>query len=105
MATGTSTRLSFEGQGSVFPGSASVTVSALTPGSSEDYSITDANAKVGDVIFASPSNAMAEAKFAIALAWCSTAGTVKIRGLNSGASGNLTGGANTINYCILRSGS
>jgi len=97
-----STRLSYEGQGTTFIGSASITVAALTTGTQADYSITDANCAVGDVIAASPSNAMAEAHLGVVAAWVSAAGTIKVRIANLGA-GTLTGGANTVNYTVSRS--
>lgn len=102
MATGTSTRLSLQGQGSVYVGSATVTVSALTHGASEDYSITDAAATVGSVISATPSNAMAEAHFGIVAAWVSANGTIKVRGANLDDTATLNGGANLIYYSIQK---
>lgn len=75
-----------------------VTVTALTTNSAESYSITDADARVGDVICVSPVSAP-EAGWGIEAAWCATAGTITVRARNhSGVS--LTGGSLQLSYTI-----
>lgn len=80
--------------------SADVTVAALTANAAETYSITDADAKVGDVIAVSPQTAP-EAGWGIEAAWCATAGTIVVRARNHSA-GTLTGGSLTLSYSITR---
>lgn len=80
--------------------STSITVAALTTNTAETYSITDSDAKVGDVICVSPQTAP-EAGWGIEAAWCDTAGTIKVRARNHSGS-SLTGGALVVSYSISR---
>lgn len=96
------TQLSLQGQGKIFVGSASVTVTALAAAAEEDYSITEANATVGDIVVASWDDAGAETGASIQAAWVSAAGTIKVRNSNLNASAGLTGGTRTIRYALIR---
>lgn len=78
----------------------SVTVTALAAGAEETYTITDADAKLGDIIVASPA-AGVEAGWGITKAWVSADNTIKISASNFSGSG-LTGGSLTIHYAILK---
>ena len=95
----TSTRRHFQGKGKYFYGSGSITIAALAAAAEADYTITDANAAVGDVISVSLANADMETGVAILGAWVSAAGTISIRIGNVHTSG-LTGGAATVYYTI-----
>lgn len=77
-----------------------VTVAALTAGSEETYSITDADAVVGDIVVVSP-NVAPEAGWGIICAWVDSAGVIKVKASNFG-SGSLTGGSLALNYAIQR---
>ena len=101
-----STQLSLAGQGTIYVGSGSITVAALAAAAEADYTISDDNAVAGDVVLASPANAMAEQGFSLVAAWVSASGTVKVRVSNlggAGAQGALVGGANTLYYALIRS--
>jgi hypothetical protein len=94
--------LSFQGQGSCKVTSASVTVTALAAAAEEEYSITDADAAVGDIVLASFDNAGMETGMNISGAWVSAAGTVKVRVSNVNAVAALSGGSRTVRYALLR---
>lgn len=97
-----STRQHMQGKGKAFYGSGAITVAAITPEASADYTITDANAAVADVISVSLANADMEASLVVMGAWCSAEGTISVRIGNHNAAGgsNLTGGAATVYYTI-----
>lgn len=77
-----------------------VTVAALTTNTAEEYSITDADAEVGDIIIASPTTAP-EVGWGIEAAWCATAGTIVVRARNHSGS-SLTGGSLILSYAITK---
>jgi len=79
---------------------ASVTVAALTTNTAETYTVSDADAEVGDIVIASP-NVAPEAGWGIEAAWVDAAGSIKIRARNHSGS-SLTGGALVLNYAITR---
>lgn len=83
-----------------FGRSSTVTVAALATNTAETYSITDADAEVGDVINVSPQTAP-EAGWGVEAAWCATAGTIAVRARNH-SGGSLTGGALVLSYAITR---
>ncbi len=97
-----------QGKDSLYVGSGSVTLATLAAAAEADYTISDSNAEVTDVISASMQNAspgMADASGSPAIvgAWVSAAGTISIRVSNVHASGALTGGAVAIYYTIQKS--
>lgn len=96
-----STQRHLQGNGGLYVGSASITISALSAGTEEDLSITDSNVAASDVICASIINAGMETGVGVVAAWCSTAGTFKVRISNFSGSG-LTGGATTLYYMIIK---
>jgi hypothetical protein len=79
---------------------ATVTVAALTTNTAETYSITDADALVGDVVIVSP-NVAPEAGWGLEAAWVDSAGVIKVRARNH-SGGTLTGGSLRLNYQILK---
>jgi hypothetical protein len=79
---------------------AAVTVAALAAAATETYSITDADAAVGDIIVCSP-NTAPEAGFAIECCYVNAAGAIRVRVRNISADA-LTGGALTLNYQIIK---
>lgn len=95
-------QLSLQGQGKIFVGSASVTISALAAAAEEDLSITESNATVGDVVMVTLPNAAVETGVGVVAAWVSTGGTIKIRVTNLNAAAALTGGAATVAFALLR---
>lgn len=95
-------QLSLQGQGKIFVGSASVTVSALAAAAEEDLAITEANALVGDVVMISFDNAGMETGLAVCGAWVSANGTIKVRISNTNAAAALTGGSRTVRFTVLR---
>jgi len=94
------TKLSLQGQGMIKHTAANITVSALAAGAEEDITISDSDAEVGDVVVASPVNAMAETGFAIVCAWVSANGSIKVR-LSNVSGSSLTGGTNSLKYAII----
>lgn len=92
----------FHGMGRVYIGSGSITVATLAAAAEADYTISDANALVGDVIIVSGANALMETGVGILGAWVSANGTIKIRIGNFNDSAALNGGANTMYYAIVR---
>jgi hypothetical protein len=80
--------------------SAAVTVAALTTNTAELYTITDADAEVGDIILVSP-NTAPEAGWGIECTYVSAAGTIKVRARNHSGD-TLTGGSLTLNYQIVK---
>lgn len=95
-------KLSLQGQGSIIVGSAVLTVGTDAAAAETDYSITDANAAVGDIVLCSFDNAGMETGMSIAGAWVSAAGTIKVRTSNLNAAAALVGGSRTIRYALLR---
>lgn len=93
-------KLKFAGQGVIYTKQAAVTVSTLAAGAEEELSISDSDAEVGDVIVASPSEAMDEAGLSISSVRVSAAGTIKVRISNQSGSA-LAGGANNLDYAII----
>lgn len=79
---------------------AAITVAALSANTAETYSISDADAEVGDIVLASP-NSAPEAGWGIEACWVDSAGAIKVRARNH-SGGSLTGGALTLNYAITR---
>lgn len=79
---------------------ATVTVAALTTNTDELYSITDADAEVGDIILVSP-NTAPEAGWGLECAYVSAAGAIKVRARNHSGS-TLTGGSLVLNYQIVK---
>lgn len=94
-----STKLSLQGQGALFVGSGAITIAAVADEATADYSISDANAEVGDVVSASLANADMEAGLELVGAWVSAAGTIKVRVAND-SGGALVGGAATVYYSL-----
>jgi hypothetical protein len=94
-----STKLSLQGQGMLAVGSAAITIAAIADEASADYTISDANASVGDVISVSLANADMEAGLLVVGAWVSAANTISVRIAND-SGGALTGGAATVYYSI-----
>lgn len=82
--------------------SANVTVTDLAAGAEEIYSITDAKARVGDVIVANEPAGGAEASWGIVQAWVDSVGVIKVKAGNFHASDALTGGTVAIRYAVLR---
>lgn len=81
--------------------SATITVAALTAGSEEIYSITDAKARVGDVIAVSAPAGGAEVGWGVLGAWVDSVGVIKVKASNLGA-GTLDGGSLIIRYAVIR---
>jgi histidyl-tRNA synthetase len=82
--------------------SASVTVSTLAAAAEEEYTITDADATVGDIIVCSFDNAGMETGMCICGAWVSANGTIKVRVTNVNAAAALVGGSRTLRYQIMK---
>lgn len=80
--------------------SAVVTVTALAAAAEETYTITDADAFVGDVINVSPGTTL-EAGWGTIAQWVSADGTISVKASNFGV-GALTGGSLTLYYTITR---
>ena len=98
-----STRLNLLGQGTIYVGSGSITTSALAAGAEEDLTISDTNAKAGDVVAVSIINAKMETGMSIAAAWVSADGTISIRVSNLNGANALTNEAKTVYYTLIRS--
>jgi hypothetical protein len=96
-----STRLSFEGQGSLWCNTASINPGSCGSAAVTLVSVTDANAKVGDIISCS-ANAALTANLALGQPYCAVAGTIVIPVINPTA-GSISQGAVTVSYKILRS--
>jgi hypothetical protein len=96
-----STLCSFQGQGELYVGSGTVTISALAAAAEEDLTITDSNIATTDVVIGSFANADMETGVGVLGVWCSAAGTIKLRITNASGSG-LTGGSATFYYCIIK---
>jgi hypothetical protein len=86
----------------ILKGTVSVTVAAGLAAAEEDISVTIAGLGVTDVIVLTPLNAGMETGVAIVGAWCSVAGTMKIRISNVHTS-TLTGSTSLWNYCVIQS--
>lgn len=95
-------QLSLQGQGKIFVGDASLAVGTDAAAAETDYSITEANAAVGDVVIASFDNAGMETGMSIVGCWVSAAGTIKVRTSNLNAAAALTGGTRTLRYVLIR---
>lgn len=94
-------QLSFQGQGKLFIGDISVTVSALAAAAEEVISLSISDAAVGDIVVMTPPEAAIEAGLSVLRAHCSAAGTVKLKVGNDSGSG-LTGSTESWKYCLLR---
>lgn len=99
-----STLASYKGHGEMFYGSGDITIAAIVPEASADYTISDANAVIGQVVNVSIENAGMEASLVVMAAWVSAAGTISIRIGNHNASGgaNLTGSTSTVYYTLTK---
>ncbi len=92
---------------------ATITVAALDAAAEETYTITETMADgtkampesttraCADVIVINPP-AAAEASWIITKAWVHAVGVIKFSASNVHATDALTGGALTINYCVIR---
>ncbi len=103
MGAGTSKLRHSQGRDSLYVGTGTITTTALAAGAEEDLTITDSNAAVGDVCSVSPADSdAAETGMSIALAWCETAGTIKVRVSNLNAAAALTAEAKNVSYSIMK---
>ena len=99
-----STKRHFQGKGGVYKGSDTITIAAITPEDIADYDIADANAAIGDVISVSLAEPNMEDNLCVVGSWVAADGTISVRIANIAAAGgsNLTGGAATVYYSILK---
>ena len=95
---GSGTTLTFIKKGTV-----SVTVSALAAAAEEQYSLSIADAAVGDIIIMNPPAAAAETGLAQILCYVASAGSVGLRVSNVNAAAALTGSTSNWSYCLIRS--
>lgn len=94
-------KLSLQGQGTLVVNTASINPGSCTANTVTLVSVTDANAKVGDVISAN-ANAALTANLSLGQPYCAVAGTVVIPVINPTA-GAISQGAVTVSYSLLRS--
>jgi hypothetical protein len=86
----------------ILKGVIAVTVAAGAAAAEEDISVTITGLGVTDVIILTPLNAAMETGVGILAAWCSVAGTMKIRVTNASGT-TLTGSTSNWNYALLQS--
>jgi thiamine monophosphate kinase len=81
--------------------SATITVAALNAAAEEIYSITDAKARVGDVVVVNEPAGGGEAGWHILGAWVDSVGVIKVKASNLSGS-QLTGGSVIVRYAVIR---
>ena len=102
--TGASVKIGTSGTAlaKVIKGTISVTIAADATAAEEDISLTVAGLGTTDCIVITPLNASMETGVGIIAAWCSVAGTMKVRISNFHTS-SLSGSTALWNYCIIQS--